>query len=261
MDIKACNDKNILVFAGTFEGHALAKAFSQRGWQNRCTFCVATEYGAETISDVSGLAVKEGRLTAEEMKALFEEGGYTMVIDATHPYAKVVTENIQKACAETDTAYVRLLREESRAAGEGIVCVASISEAVEVLNRHHEKVLLTTGAKELSAYSGITDIEERVVARVLPTAESIESCLEAGIAQKHIAALQGPFTKEMNLAMMEQYGCRHLVTKNTGKPGGFDDKVAVLEAGYSVIVIGRPAEETGFTLEEVLRKAEAFYAE
>lgn len=37
-----------------------------------------------------------------------------LVIDATHPYAQVVTENIEAACERTGTAYLRVVRQESQ---------------------------------------------------------------------------------------------------------------------------------------------------
>ncbi len=308
MDTKAYKKKKILVFAGTFEGHKLAEAFWKKGWQEKADFCVATCYGTELLEDIPGLSVMEGRLKEEDMKRLLAEGSYGMVIDATHPYAKEVTENIRKACGQTEVSYVRLFRERSgkiregvtevdsiseavellnghreenirKACGqtevsyvrlfrersgkirEGVTEVDSISEAVELLNGHRERVLLTTGAKELRKYSGISYMAERVFARVLPSAESIAACHNAGIPAGHIIAMQGPFSREMNLATMRQYGCTYLVTKDTGKPGGFDDKLAVLEAGFQVIVIRRPSAEQGDSFEEVMKKAEAFYEE
>jgi len=261
VDTKACNEKRILVFAGTYEGHQLAKAFWERGWHTRADFCVATEYGTEMLTDIPDLSVIEGRLDMAGMTRLMTWKNYGMVIDATHPYAAVVTENIRTACQEKQIPYVRFLRAEGAASADGIIEVSSIEEAVEILNKTDEKVLLTTGAKELSKYSGIKGIEERAAARVLPSVSSIESCHKAGISSKNIIAMQGPFTKEMNLALMEQYGCRWMVTKNTGKAGGFDDKLACLEAGCRIIVIGRPLSETGLSFEQVMRKAEQYYGE
>lgn len=260
MDTKACK-KRILVFAGTYEGRRLAETFADRGWQEGADFCVATEYGSMVLTDIPGLSVIEGRMDADAMEKLMKGKSYGLVIDATHPYARVVTENIGSACRRQAIPYLRLLRDEGSTDRDGVIEVDSIEEAVAYLNRTDDRVLLTTGAKELQKYSALKDIGERAAARVLPSAESIESCIRAGIAPKHIIAMQGPFTKEMNLATMRQYGCRWLVTKNTGKPGGFDDKLACLEAGYGIIVIGRPSAETGYSFEEVVRKAACYYEE
>ena len=244
-------EKKILVFAGTFEGHALAQIFSERGWQNRADFCVATDYGSETLSDVDGQPVIEGRLDRLAMEQLLAGGDYGLVIDATHPYARVVTENLQAACRAVGTEYVRLLREEASldgiSGGEGIVTAASAEEAAKYLKDTEGMILLTTGSKDLHCYRMLAD---RIVARVLPSQESLRLCEEAGIPAKRIICMQGPFSREMNLATIRQYGCGWLVTKNTGKPGGFADKLACLEAGCRILVIGRPTGEEGISLEE-----------
>ncbi|MGN0658065.1 MAG: precorrin-6A reductase [Emergencia sp.] len=253
--------EKILIFAGTFEGHALAEEFCRRGWSRNAVFCVATEYGAETISDVKDISVIEGRMDRIAMERFIKERDFAMVIDATHPYAAEATANIRAACSAAGIEYVRLLREESFYSCPGVSRVSSIEEAVALLNETEEKVLLTTGAKELSRYSGIRDMENRVAARVLPSTDSIRACQEAGIAARNIICMQGPFTREMNLATMRQYGCRWLVTKNTGRPGGFDDKVSCAEEGYRIIVIDRPTEERGLSCEEVIRKVEMYYGE
>lgn len=258
MDTKGYNNQKILVFAGTSEGRRLAEAFAERKWQRLADFCVATEYGTEMLRDLNDLSIIEGRQTAEKMRKMLHGGVYGMVIDATHPYATVVTGNIRSACTAENVPYLRLLRS-TDSLPQGVITVSSAKEAAVLVHQREDKVLLTTGAKELFQYSGVRDIADRIIARVLPSVASIEACLGAGIASKHIVAMQGPFTKEMNLATMKQYGCTCLVTKHTGKPGGFDDKLAVLEAGYTVIVIEKPAEETGVSFETVMRKAERFY--
>ena len=236
----------------------MAKYIDQRGWNQRADFCVATEYGTEVFSDIQGLSIIEGRLDQADIEALLELGKYGLVIDATHPYARAVTENIQEACRKSAIEYVRLLRQEGFFDHERVIAVDSQEEAAAYLLETDGKILLTTGSKELSKYSLLAD---RIVARVLPSQESLRLCEDAGISVKNIICMQGPFTKEMNLATMEQYGCKWLVTKNTGKPGGFADKVRLCEEGYGIIVIGRPQAETGLSLEEVQERVEAFYGE
>lgn len=254
------SEQKILVFAGTFEGHALAQLFSERGWQNRADFCVATDYGRETLSDIKGLSVMEGRLDRQAMEQLLADDTYGLVIDATHPYARAVTENLQAACGAAGTEYIRLLREEvslDQVSGdERIVTAASAGEAAAYLKHMEGRILLTTGSKDLHCYRELAD---RIVARVLPSHESLRLCEEAGIPSKRVICMQGPFSREMNLATIRQYGCGWLVTKNTGKPGGFTDKLACLEAGCRILVIGRPAEEGGVSLKEATARAEAFY--
>ena len=55
--------------------------------------------------------------------------------------------------------------------------------------------------------------------------------------------MQGPFSREFNIAMLRQIGAAWLVTKESGAVGGQDDKIeAALEAGAVPVVIERPLE-------------------
>ena len=110
-------------------------------------------------------------------------------------------------------------------------------------------VLLTTGSKELVAFEGVE--KERLYVRVLPSKEALDLCEKAQIPHSHILALQGPFTTAINIALMEQYHIGILVTKDGGKKGGFLEKqeAARLQKA-ALVVIGRPTQEEGYSVEE-----------
>lgn len=251
----------ILVFAGTFEGHALAKTVSKKSYGKFMDFCVATEYGAENIEDVEGVNVIKGRKTLDDINSMIEENNYGMIIDSTHPYAKVVTENLKAAAQNKGIEYLRLLREseDELISSPNVKYVKNIEDAVKVMENSAGRILLTTGSKDLGKFTSLKDFDSRIVARVLPSVESIELCREAGIAPKNIIAMQGPFTEDMNVATLKQYNCKILVTKDTGRPGGFKDKIKCAEMGTEIIVIERPTEEKGLSFEEVLERVDEFF--
>ena len=162
------------------------------------------------------------------------------MIDATHPYASAVTENLMHAALNTGTEYLRLERE-GKDAPESAVVVPDTTAAVEYLNGTVGNIRLTTGSKELAAFSSIEDFEERTFARVLPVESSIAACREAGLKPSHILAMQGPFSIGMNAAMIKSVNAAYIVTKESGKAGGFEEKsLAAIKAGAKLIVIGRP---------------------
>ena len=179
-----------------------------------------------------------------------------LVIDATHPYASEVTANIKAACAESGAEYLRLLR--PRTPAEGVKTVQDTAEAVEWLKGHEGKVLLTTGSKELDAYTAIPNYAERLYPRVLPTATVLQKCEALGFPGSHILAMQGPFSHEMNVALLYQTDAQILVTKDTGASGGFAEKLsAACETGATVLVIARPTEEEGMSpaqMQEYLKR-------
>ena len=77
--------------------------------------------------------------------------------------------------------------------------------------------------------------------------------MELGYPVKNIIAMQGPFSREMNGAMMRQIGASVLVTKESGVIGGFSEKLgAVQDTEAIAIVVGRPKEESGLLLDELI---------
>ena len=88
--------------------------------------------------------------------------------------------------------------------------------------------------------------------RVLPGLESIGLCEKAGIRGKQILAMQGPFSEEMNLAMIHQFSIRYLVTKASGAHSGFQEKLAAAQkAGITACVIGKQEQEQGMSYAQV----------
>lgn len=235
---------SILIFGDTTEGRLLAQALSQRG--RSATVSVATPLGAQELEGLSGITPLVGRKTGAEMAALLKN--FDRCVDATHPYAVEVSRNVRAACEEAGVPLRRLLREKS--AHEAGHWVESPQEAARWLGERCGNVLLAIGAKELSAFQNLQ--RERLFPRVLPVVESILACQEAGIPTRNIIALHGPFSQDLNRAMLEQYHIRYLVTKDGGRAGGFEEKAAAArEAGAELVVIGRPPE-TGDSLEEIL---------
>lgn len=238
------------VFAGTTEGRELVSFLAEQAVS--VTACVATEYGQTLLESAENLTVSAKRLTEEEMRAMLEENRFDLVLDATHPYAQAVTENICRACEESGTPYLRVLREASQVAEEEIF-VPDIAGAVEYLNTTEGPILLTTGSKELAKFTALRDFKDRVYARVLPMESSLAACREAGVQPARILAMQGPFTEDMNIAMLRFSGAQYLVTKDGGSAGGFAEKAAAAKAvGARLVVIGRPAQHVGRPLPEAL---------
>lgn len=236
----------LVVFSGTSEGHALCRFLS--ACRAKADVYVATEYGAAVMEPMDGITVHEGRLDAAQITALFSPD--TLLVDATHPYAAAVTDNLRAACAQTGAEYARLLR--PALAAQGIVTVPDTAAAVDWLNAHPGRVLLTTGSKELDAYTAVEGYQERLFPRVLPTVSVLEKCAALGFPGVHIIAMQGPFSHEMNTALLRQTGAEIMVTKDTGASGGFAEKLsAAREAGVQVLMIARPRAEEGRTLTEM----------
>ena len=89
---------------------------------------------------------------------------------------------------------------------------------------------------------------------MLPTVAGITACEGAGIPHRNIIAMQGPFTLELNLALMQQFHIRYLVTKDGGSAGGFAEKAQAAAQSEATLVVLRRPEECGETAEEILQR-------
>ena len=237
-----------IVFAGTTEGYALCEFLAE----NRVSVyaCAATEYGGSLLQENEFLHVSAGRLKTEDMEELFRKENPEIVLDATHPYAAEVTKNIRTACESAGVLYQRILRPEGEKNSEAIY-VESTEEAAAFLSGTEGNIFLTTGSKELAKFTGIPDYKERLFARVLSIPSVIRSFAELGIEGKHLIGMQGPFSAEINEAMLRQFQCSYLVTKDTGLAGGFPEKMeACQRCGVTPVIIGRPLKEEGLSLQD-----------
>lgn len=234
--------KEVLIFAGTTEGRLVAEHLAKENIRH--TVCVATEYGVQMLEEHPLRTVRQGRMTQEEMKELICSGSFAAVVDATHPYAELVTENIKLAISGTRLPYFRIEREADNMAENEkskIRHFSSAGECARALEKTQGNILLTTGSKELSVYCASESLRKRLYVRILPAVESLQLCEKQGIKGSRIIAMQGPFTVEMNEAMLRQYHIAHLVTKESGASGGYGEKLeAASRADASIWVIDRP---------------------
>lgn len=274
----------VLIFAGTTEGRELSLLLSDN--QIPCEVCVATEYGEAVMPQVPGIEVHRGRMDTEQMKALMKQKGYQVIVDATHPFAVQVSENIRQAAAFCDIPCLRLKREtgEKNGVGEGreqedkepegqeswenaatgskgaVHYMPDAKACADYLAQTGGNILLTTGSKELSVYCTREGLKERLYVRVLPGLESISLCEKNGLKGRQMIAMQGPFCEEMNRALIRQYDIRFLVTKESGKTGGFPEKLAAAKKErITTLVIGNPEKEDteGMALSQVCRQIAA----
>ena len=251
----------ILLFAGTTEGRNLAEFLEKN--QIPTEVCVATQYGETLLEEGKYLHVHAGRLDETEMEQQIQKKQITLVIDATHPYAVIVSQNIRRACSRTGTEYIRLARKETDASWkqemEDVTEVASVAEAAAFLAKKEGRIFAATGSKELSAYQVIPDYQNRVVARVLSTPEAVSECAMLGFSGKNLICMQGPFTEDLNVAMLRQAQASWMVTKESGKAGGFLEKLrAAKKAGAKLVVIKRLGERSEEIAEN--QKEENLYA-
>ncbi|MDP2210743.1 MAG: precorrin-6A reductase [Candidatus Aquicultor sp.] len=251
----------ILLLGGTTEARLLLEKLTEE--RIPVIFSTAYEFAGEFIDSLAteNLLVKHiaGKLDADALVVLIDSEKIALVVDATHPFATGVTENARAACGVAGVSYLRVGR---AAVGnsdyDNIEYVESMEEAariaeglaqrqLQVQSRVQaqalgETIFLATGSNQASLFAERIDISKhRVYIRVLPGDESIAKCLEAGFEPEQIITGVGPFSVEENERLWESLGVKVVVTKESGREGGFPEKVeAAKRLGIALVVVRRP---------------------
>lgn len=233
----------IWIIGGTTEGRTLVSMLEGKV-ENIVT--VATDSGKEFLDTDN---YKVGRMTNQQMNDFVEDNNILAIVDLTHPFAKIVSENAKKIAEENQIEYIRYARE-SIEIEDGIV-LDSYESAIEYLKNINGTVFFTTGSNMVGEFQKVRG-DNRFIYRVLPAKESIEKCVDADVHIRDIIAMLGPFSLEMNKLMFKEYNVDYVITKDSGKVGGTDDKIqACLELGVTPIVIKREDEEGFKNLEDL----------
>lgn len=210
---------------------------------------VATEGGLQ-FTEASNVAV--GRLSAEEMDAFIKEKGIEAIVDASHPYAKIVSELAKEAAKRKGIPYYRYVRPKNKRAEHGIF-VRDVKECGEVLDTIKGCVFFTTGSKNIKDFEPHRG-ENRFIYRVLPTSESFRLAEDAGVHMRDLIGALGPFDVAFNRYMFQKYKVDYCVTKESGRGSGVDEKlVACKEEGVVPIVILREDEDGYSDGDELIR--------
>lgn len=235
----------ILLLGGTSEGTSIAQKLYEA--QKPIVLSTATEYGERIARQGYQGDIIHGKLDLAALKAFCQLREIKRIVDATHPYAKIVSENAILVSRELNISYYRYERPESevhKAAEEkveDIIFCDSYSVAGQWVNVHEGNILVTTGSKEIEKLTEVIENKERIFVRLLPVSEQLLKMEALGFLPNQMMALQGPFSVEMNVAMLNKIKAKFLITKESGAAGKTDEKIeAAIRCGVQVIVIRRP---------------------
>lgn len=248
------NQNRMALFAGTTEGRELADELMKKRPEVAVDAFVVSEYGARLLPSYENLHIHVGRLDESDMERLFRKEHYALVVDATHPYAAEVTKNLHRAAENAGIRYLRVRRLDEPLTDQEKACcigVSSLESAVSYLKQSTGNILLTTGCKELPAFSNIPDFERRVYARMLPTDAAVDAGRKVHLSGRHLILMQGPFSEEMNRVLLKDTDAQILVTKMSGREGGFLEKVKAAKSLHRKVLIILPPEEKEIRDEEV----------
>ena len=231
---------------GTSEGKKLLSLINK--YTEDIFVSTATEYGGELLKEYKYKHINTKPLDKDQLEAMMIKYDIPILIDASHPYAEVVTKNAMEICEKQNITYIRYERKsiiDKYKDYHKLILVEDYQKLEEKLKSLQGNILNTTGSRNVNKFTSMK-IENRIIHRVLPTIESIDICLKSGATVDNIIAIKGPVDKDLNKAFIEAYDAKIIVMKDSGIQGGTIEKIeAAIELDLWIAVIGRKDKPNG----------------
>src|SRR5690606_10797848 len=146
------SDMRVLLLGGTTEAAAMARALAGAGVEALYSYA-----GRTSSPRPQPLPLRIGGFGgADGLAALLREGGFTHVIDATHPFAATVSRNAVAACAATGVPLLALERPAwAQAAGDDWTLVPDLAAAAAALPEAPANVFLAIGRQNLDIFAAL----------------------------------------------------------------------------------------------------------
>jgi precorrin-6A/cobalt-precorrin-6A reductase len=248
----------ILLLGGTTEAAPIAQTLAKAGFE--VLLSTATAIPPHSGID-AGIRQRTGKLNAQGLADLIRSQGIRIVVDATHPYAAVISANAWTACQQTGVPYVAFDRPGSVADVRDIHWAADHDQAAALACSFGQPVLLTVGTQNLAPYVAAAKLHgTKLIARILDHPSSIEACSQLGLSVEEIVCAKGPFSVTENASLIIRHHIGVLVTKDSGDAGGVHTKItAAQDSGCRVVVVKRPPRpQAGYLSIPALMKAVRF---
>lgn len=181
----------------------------------------------------------------EGLAAYLRAGGFSHVVDATHPFAAQISRNAHAACAALGLPLITLERPPWRPrAGESWCAVADLAAAARALpdvaqgGHNRRRVFLAIGRLGLAAFADRPGHD--YLLRLVDPPEA-----PLALPGARVVLARGPFDIAGDMALMMAHGSQILVAKNAGGAGAAAKLAAARALGVAVVMIDRPAPPPG----------------
>ncbi|GAB2690658.1 cobalt-precorrin-6A reductase [Kitasatospora kifunensis] len=227
--------RHILILGGTTEGRRLAQELAQKP-------------GIRVTSSLAG-RVSEPRLPPGEVRVggfggaigladWLREHQVDTLVDATHPFAQVISRNAAEAASATAVPLLALRRPGWQPVpGDRWHLVDSLEQAAAVLPTLGRRALLTTGRLGLSTFARVDGVH--LVAR---SVEPPDPPLPPDLT---VLLSRGPFQLDDERAVFREHRIDVLVTKDSGGAATAPKLTVARELALPVLIVRRPALPDG----------------
>jgi cobalt-precorrin-5B (C1)-methyltransferase len=226
----------ILVFGGTTEGKEVAEMldFLSESYYYSTKTKVSPELKGKRIS---------GAMDQEQMIAFCKDNAIRLIIDAAHPFAIQLHENIFQASVTTEIPVIRFERNYPAISASSLIRIfSSFPEMVETLqNSSFQNILALTGVQTIPWFKSLKP-SINCYFRILDSEQSIQMARSFGVHDNFILPAQPNGNDDELIALVKQTKAEVILTKESGDSGFFPTKVNTSEKlNIPLWVVTRPA--------------------
>lgn len=220
--------QKILILGGTAEARILAERLVAEG------HLVTTSLAGRTVDPIlpAGAVRIGGFGGAEGLAVYLQTEGFDRMIDATHPFARRISENAIKAAAISGVPLEQRLRPRwKKQPGDRWRSVATLEAAAEALPSG-ATVFLALGRQYLDAFVGRDDC--RFVIRMVDAPET-----PLAFADYTLVLGKPASDPDREADLLTAHGVTHLVCRNSGGPAGYAKILAARRLAMPVVMLER----------------------
>jgi precorrin-6A/cobalt-precorrin-6A reductase len=222
---------NILILGGTTDARRIAERLVNRPELNvRLSLA-----GRTAVPAALPVPVRIGGFGgAERLAAYLKIERIDVLIDATHPYAKMMSTNAAWAAQAAGVPLIALQRPPwAQIEGDRWIEVDGVSEAVEALGASPRRVFLALGRKGIAWFAQAP--QHRYLVR---SVDPIDPPLAVPHAD-YIRA-RGPFSEKNDRALLTKHRIDVVVAKNSGGSATYGKIAAARALALPVVMVRRP---------------------
>ncbi|KGG17070.1 Cobalt-precorrin-6x reductase [Prochlorococcus sp. MIT 0603] len=238
--------RHLWLLSGTGDGPVLAKELILKGW--KVSVSVVSREASSAYSQIPLQNLWVGALEGvESIRANLKKSreshfGFDWVIDATHPFAQVISPNLKTVCKEFDQPLLRF--ERFIQTSEEAILIQSYKDLLN-FNLTGERVLFAIGSKFLPEAIEYALIAGAIpFARVLPSIQGLSKALCSKMPQNHAAVLkplQGNPLGEIEASLCKQWRITGIVARESGGPTQALWQKIASQQKLNLFLISRPS--------------------
>ncbi|MFI3295622.1 MAG: cobalt-precorrin-5B (C(1))-methyltransferase CbiD [Rikenellaceae bacterium] len=223
----------ILIFGGTTQGRIAARVCDGASKP----FFYSTKSGEQRV-EAANITLLSGGMTSGDIIDFCQQNNIELVIDAAHPFASVLHQNIMDATKELGIRVIRFERKATqRANGSRVRYSETIEKAIEYIKiKDYQRVLALTGVKSSGLLAPMC-LDREVCLRIMDREESWKILGESGFPTSKTVL----YDTESDEALFTDFKPDVVLIKESGSSGGVEQKMKLCEQlAIDLVIVERP---------------------